>query len=78
MKLGLLQLLSIITNKSDLLSLNIFRLPEMTEPQQQHQPNRAKKPSFFSFGRKKKSDPDSYRTSETETSGVDEPKGPPR
>ena len=50
----------------------------MTEPQLQHQPNRAKKPSFFSFGRKKKSDADSYRTSETETSGVDEPKGPPR
>ena len=57
----------------------VIRLPEMAEPQQQQsQPNRAKKPSFFSFGRKKKSDPDSYRYSETETSGADEPKGPPR
>ena len=74
-------MVSIITIKSDLFSLKkitIIRLPEMTEPQLQHQPNRAKKPSFFSFGRKKKSDQDSYRTSETETSGVDEPKGPPR
>ena len=58
----------------------IIRLPEVGggEPQQL---NRAKKPSFFSFGRKKRSDPDSYRYSETETSGQDEPtepKGPPR
>ena len=59
----------------------VIRLPEMAEPQQQQsqQPNRAKKPSFFSFGRKnKRSDPDSYRHSETtDTSGMDEPKGPP-
>ena len=50
----------------------IIRLPEVVgggggraaavePPQQQQQQNRAKKPSFFSFGRKKRSDPDSYR-----------------
>ena len=72
-----------ILHDSNPISTLILRLPEIGEPhqqQQQQQPNRSKKPSFFSFGRKNKrsADPDSHRQSETDTSGLDEPrKGPP-
>ena len=56
------------------------KMPSRKWRESMQQPNRAKKPSFFSFGRKNKrsADPDSHRQSETDTSGLDEPrKGPP-